>query len=33
LEPGASSYTGSTENGITSLSYGSWSGSYVFVTT
>ena len=33
IEPGASSYTGSTKNGITSLSYGAWSGSYIFVTT
>jgi hypothetical protein len=33
IEKGASSYTGSTKNGITSLSYGSWSGSYILVTT
>jgi len=33
IEPGASSYTGSTRNGITSLSYGAWSGSYIFVST
>ena len=33
IEKGASSYTGSTKNGITSLSYGSWSVSYILVTT
>jgi hypothetical protein len=33
IEPGASSYAGSTKNGITSLSYGAWSRSYIFVTT
>jgi hypothetical protein len=27
--PGQSSYTGSTNNGVTSYSYGSWSGSYI----
>jgi len=31
IRPGASSYTSSTRNGITSTSYGSWSGSYVVV--
>jgi hypothetical protein len=29
--PGQSSYTGSTKNGVTSLNYGSWHGSYKFV--
>lgn len=29
--PGAASYTGSTRNGITTGSYGSWGGSFVFV--
>lgn len=33
IEKGASSYTGSTKNGIISLSYGSWYGSYILVTT
>jgi hypothetical protein len=33
IQPGLASYTGSTKNGITSLSYGAWSGSYIFVTT
>jgi hypothetical protein len=33
IRPGAKSYTGSTRNGITSESYGSWVGSYVFVTS
>jgi hypothetical protein len=28
VQPGASSYTGSTSNGVTSNSYGSWYGSY-----
>lgn len=28
VQPGQSSYTGSTANGITSTSYGSWSGSF-----
>jgi hypothetical protein len=31
IRPGQSSYTGSTRNGITSSSYGSWAGSYVIV--
>ncbi|KAM4022151.1 cochlin-like isoform 2-T4 [Anomaloglossus baeobatrachus] len=29
--PGQSSYTGSTRNGITSLNYGPWPGSFIFV--
>ena len=29
IRPGESSYTGSTSNGITTSSYGPWSGSYV----
>ncbi|CAI9583953.1 unnamed protein product, partial [Staurois parvus] len=28
-KPGLSSYTGSTRNGVTTTSYGSWSGSFV----
>lgn len=28
VHPGASSYTGSTRNGVTSASYGAWGGSY-----
>lgn len=32
IRPGASSYTGSSRHGITSESYGSWKGSYAFVT-
>jgi hypothetical protein len=32
IQPGANSYTGSTKNGITSSDWGSWSGSYTFVT-
>jgi hypothetical protein len=31
IRPGEASYTGSTRNGITSSSYGAWSGSYVIV--
>lgn len=31
VRPGASSYQASTRNGITSQSYGAWSGSFVFV--
>jgi hypothetical protein len=31
IRPGASTYTGSTRNGITSESYDQWGGSYVFV--
>jgi LCCL domain len=31
IRPGQSSYTGSTRNGITSSSYGVWSGSYAIV--
>jgi len=31
IRPGQSSYTSTTRNGVTSSSYGSWSGSYVFV--
>jgi hypothetical protein len=31
IRPGESSYTGSARNGITSSSYGAWSGSYVIV--
>lgn len=30
LMPGQASYTGSTRNGVTSQSYGPWSGSFVF---
>lgn len=30
VAPGASSYLGSTQNGVTSYSYGSWPGSYYF---
>jgi hypothetical protein len=33
VQPGASSYTGSTQNGITSEDYGPWAGSFTFVTT
>jgi hypothetical protein len=29
--PGQSQYTGATRNGITSLPYGAWGGSYQFV--
>ena len=32
LRPGEGSYTDSTRNGITSLSYAAWDWSYVFVT-
>nr|WP_249344797.1 LCCL domain-containing protein [Corallococcus exiguus] len=28
IQPGQASYTGTTRNGITTLSYGAWSGSY-----
>lgn len=31
IHPGASSYAGSTRNGITSNPYATWTGSYVFV--
>lgn len=31
IQAGAASYTGSTRNGVTSSSYGSYSGSYIFV--
>lgn len=31
IKPGASSYTGSTRFGITSNSYGSWDGSFIFI--
>ena len=31
LVPGQASYTGSTRNGVTSQSYGAWSGSFIFV--
>jgi hypothetical protein len=31
IRPGLSSYTASTRNGITTVSYGAWPGSYVFV--
>lgn len=31
--PGQNSYTGSTQNGVTSSSYGSWSGSYRILST
>jgi hypothetical protein len=31
IRPGQSSYAGGTSNGITSSSFGSWFGSYVFV--
>ena len=30
IRPGQGAYTASTRNGITTLQYGSWSGSYVF---
>jgi hypothetical protein len=30
IGPGQSSYTGSTQNGVTSSSYGAWGGSYSF---
>jgi hypothetical protein len=30
---GARSYTGSTKNGATSLPYGAWTSSYIFVAT
>ena len=33
IRPGQQSYTGSTRNGITSVSYPAWSGSYVIVAT
>jgi hypothetical protein len=33
VQPGASSYTGSTQNGITSEDYGPWTGSFTFVTS
>ncbi|WP_368671292.1 LCCL domain-containing protein [Corallococcus exiguus] len=28
IQPGQASYTGTTRNGITTLSYGAWSGSF-----
>lgn len=31
IKPGATAYVGSTQNGVTSQSYGSWGGSYIFV--
>ncbi|RPI21085.1 MAG: hypothetical protein EHM61_25600 [Acidobacteria bacterium] len=31
IRPGASSYQGSSRNGVTSRDYGSWTGSFVFV--
>lgn len=31
MRPGEASYTGTTRNGVTSSSYGAWSGSYVIV--
>lgn len=31
MKPGAASYLGSTRHGITSQSYGTWSGSFIFV--
>jgi hypothetical protein len=31
IRPGATAYTGSTRNGITSSSYGSWSGSFAVI--
>ncbi|MFY1832273.1 M57 family metalloprotease [Myxococcus fulvus] len=33
IQPGQSSYTASTRNGITTLSYGAWSGSFSFLGT
>jgi hypothetical protein len=33
IEPGQSTYTGSSKNGVGSGGYGSWPGSYSFVTT
>jgi hypothetical protein len=30
ITPGQSTYTGSTQNGVTSQSYGSWGGSFTF---
>lgn len=32
IRPGAGSYSGSTRSGVTSKSYGSWRGSFVFVS-
>lgn len=32
IRAGQASYTGSTRNGVTTSSYGEWSGSFVFVT-
>jgi hypothetical protein len=32
IAPGMESYEGSEANGVTSLSYGQWDGSYVFVS-
>lgn len=31
MRPGESSYIGTTANGVTTQSYGSWGGSFVFV--
>jgi hypothetical protein len=31
IRPGQASYTGSTRNGVTSGTYGSWDGSYIFI--
>jgi hypothetical protein len=31
IRPGENSYTGTRRNGVTSLNYGNWGGSYVFV--
>jgi hypothetical protein len=32
VRPGTNSYQGSTRNGVSSRSYGSWNGSFVFIT-
>lgn len=32
IRPGQASYVASTRNGVESLAYGAWAGSYVFVT-
>lgn len=32
IKPGLSSYSGSTRNGVTTLSYGAWAGSYTIVS-
>ncbi len=31
IRPGARSYNGTTRNGVNSLNYGSWGGSFIFV--